>query len=369
MNSKLIPGAPLLNQQISLEKGIKQGGIVSISKDGQCLDSIQLNQLEQSFRQWTQKSPRADVRLARRRILVIFLLIRYTGAKLNEVLALNPFKDIDFKEHSVHFNNENPDTRNLPRKVQISTLLSSEIQEALGDRLFKSALENRFDVDPGFVRRKFYERAQACGFSKGLGGPEMVRKARAIELLQRNMPLPAVQKVLGHSTPNLTGSYVSFSAEEIQRLTRIFIEREASHKSSARNSFFGKIQALQRGDIQTRVTLTTISGYCLITVITNDSLEQLALDEGRLVTAEVKAPWIILHNSKEAPRCSAENKFNGVIEDINKGKINTEYTVRITDGTLLCAVVSTKGAQTLGLNPGDPVWALFSCFAVILNVD
>ncbi len=307
--------------------------------------------------------------MARRRILVIFLLIRYTGAKLNEVLALKPFKDIDFKKQFVHFNNENPDTKNLPRKVQISTVLSSEIQETIADRFFKSALENRFDVDPGFVRRKFYERAQACGFPKNLGGPEMVRKARAIELLQRNMPLPAVQKILGHSMPNLTGSYVSFSGDEIERLTRIFIEREVSHKTSARNSFFGKVEALQRGDLQTRVTLTTISGYSVITMITNDSVNQLALGEGRLVTAEVKAPWIILQNSKEEPRCSAENKFNGVVDRINKGKLNTEYTVRIPDGTLLCAVVSTKGAQALELNPGDPVWAVFSCFAVVLNVD
>ena len=368
MNLKFSAGTPLSGQRVPLQKGMNQGGIVSISEQGQCLDPIQLNQLEQSFRQWTEISPRADVRLSRRRILVIFILIRYTGAKLNEVLALNPFKDIDFKKQTVNFNSQNPDTKNLPRQVQISTILSSELQETLSD-LFKTALGNRFNVDPGFVRRKFYERAEACGFSKSLGGPEAIRKARAIELLQRNMPLPAVQKILGHSTPNLTGSYVSFSADDIQRMTRIFIEREASHKTSARNSFFGKVQALQRGDIQTRVTLTTISDYSIITVITNESLEQLALGEGSLVTAEVKAPWVILHNSKEAPRCSAENKFNGVIERINKGKVNTEYTVRIPDGTVLCAVVSTEGAQALELEPGDPVWALFNCFAVVLNVD
>ena len=88
-----------------------------------------------------------------------------------------------------------------------------------------------------------------------------------------------------------------------------------------------------------------------------------------MITAEVKAPWVILHCVKEEPKCSAENRFNGRIDRINKGKVNTEYTVRITDGTALCAVVSTEGAQRLGLNQGDQVWAVFNCFAVVLNVD
>lgn len=369
MDSKNTVNSPFPDQQVSSQKGLNQGRVVSIPEEGQCLDFVQLNQLEQSFRQWAKDSPREDVRLARRRILIVFLLIRYTGAKLNEVLALNPFKDIDFKQHSVNFSSEGPDTKTDPRRVQISKPLSSEIREALADSFFRRFLKNRFDVDPGFVRRKFYERAEACGFSKKLGGPEMVRKARAVELMQGNMPLPAVQKMLGHSTLNLTGSYVSFSTDDIQQVTKLFIEREASRKTSARNSFFGKIQDLQRGDIQTRVTLTTISGYSVVTVITNDSVEQLALKKGRLVTAEVKAPWVILHSGKKEPKCSAENRFYGLIEHINKGKVNTEYTVRITDGTALCAVVSTEGAQSLGLSAGDHVWALFNCFAVVLNVD
>lgn len=356
-------------QHVALQKGMKQGRIASIPEEGLCLNSAQLDQVEQSFRKWSEDSPRADVRLARRRILVIFLLIRYTGAKLNEVLSLNPCKDIDFKQHAVVFGREDSETKNDPRRVQISKMLSSEIQEILTDPFFRSFLKNRFDVDPGFVRRKFYERAEACGFPKNLGGPEMIRKSRAVELMQGNMPLPAVQKMLGHSTLNPTGSYVSFSVDDIQRVTKLFIEREASRKTSARNSFFGKIQVLQKGDIQTRVILTSISGYSVTTVITNDSAEQLSLKKGMLITAEVKAPWVILHSGKEEPKSSAENRFNGIIERINKGKVNTEYTVRIPDGTEVCAVISTEGAQRLDLKRGDQVWAIFNCFAVVLDVD
>jgi molybdate transport system regulatory protein len=350
-------------------KPMDHGRIVRTPDNGRCLDAVQLHQLEQSFRTWAESSPRGDVRLSRRRILIIFLLIRYTGAKLKEVLDLNPFVDIDLQNQEVFFRNTaaGPDTG--PRQVQISERLTREIQTALADPDFRDSLGNLFGVDPGFVRRKFYERAENCGFFKQLGGPEMIRKARAVELMQGNMPLPAVQMMLGHSTPNLTSSYIDFSGEEIRQMQRFFMERESSRKTSARNAFFGKIQSIRRGDIQALVTLVTISGCPITTVITNESVDRMGLQEGRLMTAEVKAPWVILQTGDAAPACSAENRFHGEIIRINGGPVNTEYAVRLADGTELCAVVSTPGSRSLNLRVGDGVWALFNCFAVVLHVD
>lgn len=344
------------------------GSIFSSPDENSCLDSIQLHKLEQSFRDWANAAVRVDVRLSRLRILAIFLLIRYTGGKLNEVLHIDPQQDIDFKNHFVRFGHTRKKSRRLQRIVHISEAVSREIQSIIADLISRNALEKMLKVDPGFVRRKFYERAEACGIAKQLGAPEILRRSRAVELMQNNMPLPAVQKILGHSTPNLTSSYVSFSEDDIREVSRLLIERESSRKTSARNSFFGKIQNLQIGDIQTKVTLTTISGYTVTTVITNESLEQLALKEGMLITAEVKAPWIILQTGKEEPKCSAENRFYGVIERIKKGEVNTEYMLRIADGTTICSIVSTESARQLALDLHDQVWAIFNSFAVVLNV-
>jgi molybdate transport system regulatory protein len=365
------------DQDLSIPKSMNHGRIVSTPDGDQCLDSAQLNRLEQSFREWANGSPREDVRLSRRRILIVFLLIRYTGAKLNEVLAINPFEDIHADRQSVFFRSAVPESKTAqktgpapgPREVQISEALSREIQTALADPAFRNSLQNLFGIDPGFVRRKFYERAQVCGFQKRLGGPEMIRKARAVELMQANMPLPAVQMMLGHSTLNRTSSYVSFSTDEIQQVTRFFMERESSRKTSARNSFFGKIREIRRGDIQALVKLTTIGGHSVTTVITNHSLDLLGLKPGRLVTAEVKAPWVSLQKGLEEPACSAENRFNGVVTRITGGSVNTEYAVRISDGTELSAVISTESSQRLAVDTGDPVWVMFNCFAVVLRVD
>jgi len=341
----------------------------TVSDEGQSLDTMELDRMEKSFYEWVNLSPRPDVAFSRQRILIIFLLIRYTGAKLKEVLGLNPFHDIDTVHRVISFRGNLAGTKSGPRKVEISETLSLKIEAVLKEPFFKDGLPDMLNVDPGFVRRKFYERAETCGFPKHLAGPEMIRRARGVELMQGNMPLQAVQMMLGHTTASQTSAYASFSEDEIRQVTRIFIERESMPRTSARNSFFGKIQTLCQGDIQTRVDMTTMDGHSITTVITNDSVKRLGLKRGGLVTAEVKAPWVLLQAGDIEPQCSAENRFKGVIKNITTGRINTEYAVKISDGTTLCSIVSTVSPGCLKLKEGDVVWVFFNCFSVVLHVD
>ncbi len=360
------PGNP--RKQVSTANRADHGRIVVTQGKGQYLDTDQLARLEHSFREWVGSATRADIRFSRRRILLIFLLIRHSGGKLSEVLSLNLSRDVDLIRQCIHFRIGGSDVPHT-REVQISNTLCQELGNMLADPLVADSLSDLLAVDPAFVRRKFYERAQACGYARRSGSPEMIRKARAVELMQGNMPLPAVQMMLGHSTPNLTSSYVTFSEAEIQQVTRLYLERESTRKTSARNAFFGKIRDIRRGDIQTVVTLSTLDGCSVTTVITNDSLDRLGLTPGRLVTAEVKAPWVILQRGGEEPACSAENRFQGVVTRIARGEVNTEYILRIADGTELSSVILSESSRTLELEVGDRAWALFNCHAVILRVD
>jgi len=359
----------LEGQTMSMQERTSHARIVSVPKGSRYLDPVQLNRLEEAFREWAQGTPRSDVRLSRKRILLIFLLIRYTGAKLNEVLALNPLRDIDLDRQSVVLGKPDATPDRHPREVQIPETLGREIKAALDDIAFQKSRDGLFNVDPGHVRRKFYERAVACGFPKELGGPDAIRKSRAVELMRNNMPLPVVQKILGHSTPNLTASFVSFSDDDIQQVAKLFLEKEASRKTSARNTFFGKISAIQRGDIQAKVELVTIGGDQVTALITNDSLARLGLKPGMLITAEVKAPWVVLQKGDEEPKCTAENKFKGNIDRINKGQVTTEYVVRIADGTELCSLVAGESSSRLALKENDSVWAMFNSFSVVLHLD
>ncbi|HBI16359.1 MAG TPA: transporter [Desulfobulbaceae bacterium] len=346
-----------------------RGRIVAAPDTDQCLNTAQLSSLERSFREWAENTSRADVRSSRQRILLIFLLIRYTGAKLNEVLSLDPLRDIDLGRQLIKFGTPHSDADRSPREVQLSATLSSEIRAMLANPVLSTSREKIFSTDPGFLRRKFYERAEDCGFPKRLGSPEMIRKSRGGELLHNNMPLPAVQMLLGHATPSRTASYLAFTEDEIRLITKRFLERESAMNSSARNVFWGKIQSIRRGDIQSLVVLVTLGGNQIITMITNNSLDRLGLHEGKLTSAEVKAPWVFVQKGENIPECSSENRFQGVITRMTRGKVATEYVIRITDGTELCAIASTESSMRQVLQETNRVWALFNCFSVVLHSD
>ncbi len=359
----------MIKIQLNVKNIIKKvGGLTKMNDPDkkECLDSIRLSELEQSFRNWAKEASRSDVRMARYRILIIFLLIRYTGAKLSEVLNLDPFQDIDVGTYTISFGRRSGEPGRFLRKVHLPEAVCREIQGMMTGPDFKKASPDLLRVDPGFVRRKFYERAEACGFAKALGAPELLRRSRGVELIGNNMPLPAVQMMLGHATPNPISSYVSFSEDEFQEVTRFFTEKESGRKTSARNSFFGKIEIIREGDIQTRVELITLGGHRVTTVITNDSVKRLGLKTGKWITAEVKAPWVMLDKSTQGPECSADNRFNGVVEKIIQGEINTEYRVRISDGTEICSIVTSESCRRLALGEGDKVWVLFNSASVVL---
>jgi molybdate transport system regulatory protein len=343
--------------------------IYAVPQEAPCLGSTELAKLELAFRTWAESASRADVRASRMRILLIFLLIRYTGARLHEVLAFDPRRDMNVAGSSLRIGKAGPLENGSPREVHISSELMSDIEAILHYLDFAGQGGSVLSVDAAHVRRKFYERSIECGFAQDLGSPNAIRKARAVELMYSNVPLPVVQRILGHSTPNLTASLVAFSDEDIHQVARHFIERESRRKTSARNTFFGKIGHIRKGDIQSQVEVVTVGGDIVTTVITNNSLKRMGLKTGSLITAEVKAPWVIVQKAETPPLCTAENIFRGNVTRIRRGKLTTEFIVRIHDGAELCSLVTEESRRKLDVRQGDDVWVLFNSFAVILHVD
>jgi molybdate transport system regulatory protein len=348
---------------------VNHARILSEGDNGRSLDTVQLEKLEQAFRSWAKLSDRADISSSRKRILLIFLLIRHTGARLSEVLYLSPSNDIDYKNHLVRLCKGGAKSGRPCREVGITEALSGEIQKTLDDLQRGVALLETLWVDPAHVRRKFYERAEAVGIPRQLGAPEAIRRSRAVELLQSNMPLPVVQRILGQSTPNLAASYVEFSEDGVREVAKYFVEKEGRRKTSARNAFFGKIHRIQKGDVQTIIEIASVGGYSINAVITNHSFARLGLKRESLVMAEIKAPWVMLYMGNEGPKSTAENIFRGTIDRITRGRVTTEVVVRIPGNTELCSVVTEESRKRLDLKENDPLWVAFSAFAVVLHVD
>lgn len=102
---------------------------------------------------------------------------------------------------------------------------------------------------------------------------------------------------------------MDFSDEQIREVAKSFAEKEDQRKTSARNTFFGKIEAVHQGDVQTTVEMVSLGGARICSVITNYSRARLGLKRGTLVTAEVKAPWVMLFRGKEGPLARLKTAF------------------------------------------------------------
>lgn len=345
-----------------------QGRLLPLADAEGCLDSNRLADLEEAFRRWAKSGKRSDHRQSRERILLIFLIIRYTGARLNEVLSLDLGGDFNRQEHVLRFNKRSG-RRECSRDVQIPAKIAADIEEILSGWQSEEVDSSPFRIDPAHVRRKFYERATEIGLESSLGTPETLRKSRAVELLRGNMPLPVVQQLMGHSTPNLTASLVEFSSVEMGKIAKFFAERENRRKTSARNAFFGKITRIDEGSIQSLIEVVSVGGNRIFSIITNGSLIRLGLRPGLLVTAEVKAPWIQLCTGEDTPRCSADNLYRGVVRLINKNHTTVEVVVCLPDTTELCAIISEQAFRSMAVDVGDHLWVFFDAFAVVLHLE
>lgn len=72
-------------------------------------------------------------------------------------------------------------------------------------------------VFPGtyaFYRKRLSDLAKSAGSSAPIG-PHMLRHARAVDLLNKGMPLPFVQQFLGHANINTTAIYLQITGGEL----------------------------------------------------------------------------------------------------------------------------------------------------------
>ena len=342
-------------------------GTFTVPREIKYLESEQLEALTESFRGWYQEAARPDIRRARGRIWVVYLALRFTGARLGEVLALDEGSDIDINRGVIKFWGDEARLGEPLREVKLPEEAMAEIAAYLVE--VKGICSTVFQLDQGYVRRKFSERAKVIGLPRNLANPRVLRHSRAIELLRSGAPLQVVQNLLGHASINLTAHYCDFSEADLKRLLQYYLQKEMRMKTSARNSFTGKVTAIRTGQVLSEVDLVTPGGHQLVSVITNESLHNLGLAPGSIATAIIKAPWIIIEKDADSTRTSARNRFRGKITRINAGNIVAEVIASLDDGTNLVTLITVPSLANLNLKEGDTAWFLCKAFSVILNVD
>lgn len=150
--------------------------------------------------------------------------------------------------------------------------------------------------------------------------------------------------------------------DEYYRMIRRF-----DMQTSARNQFLGTVQSVKTGAVNAEVILDIGGGDELAAIITNDSVEHLALKPGLEAYALVKAPWVIL-TTDDGLKTSARNCLCGTVVRCQEGAVNGEVIIELAGGKTVAAIVTNDSIQSLGLNAGVRACALIKASHVILAV-
>jgi molybdate transport system regulatory protein len=138
-------------------------------------------------------------------------------------------------------------------------------------------------------------------------------------------------------------------------------------QTSARNQFLGRVESVKTGAVNAEVILDIGGGDTLAAIITNGSVDHLALAPGVEAYALVKAPWVIL-TPDDNLKTSARNRLCGVVVRCQEGAVNAEVVVELPGGKLVTAIVTNDSVRSLGLEVGARACALIKASHVILAV-
>lgn len=334
-----------------------------VSDDLKYLSFEELILAGKSFKEWFKAARTATQKRSRARIYLVFLIIRYGALRLGEALSLDDEKDFDEGNSEIIVRSTHA------RRVQIPEEIMSQILAMLDDPMFAGIRGEVAHLDQGYIRRKFYERAKECKIERSFFNPRSVRNSRAIELLRGGVPMRVVNSFLGQPTPNTSDQYFDLPSDTTSRIVQEYIDGEYKLKTSARNAFTGKVSKIAHGSPLVEVEISTMAGYKVVSMITEESFANLQLIEGMVATATIKAPEIILGPTDQKIRTSARNTFKGRVAEIKSTDVVAEVTVDLELGGAICSVMTTDSSDFLGLEKGKEIMVMFKAFSVILNKE
>lgn len=214
---------------------LKATALVPSKANIQYLTEHQINSLTAAYQKFFDDSPSPRQYAKRGKHWLIFLVLRYTGARLGEVLRLDPDTDIDYrnaemrlmtlKQHSPkgkHGKKRAP-TRTIPVPPNVIAEVSNyrlQIAQYIAKGELSTNEVNPFRIDPATFRKSFYRLAKAAGIPLDLGHPHILRHSRSVELLRAGVPVTVVQDLLGHSSLNTTAIYLRISGHEAKMILR-----------------------------------------------------------------------------------------------------------------------------------------------------
>lgn len=187
-----------------------------------CLHHDELLRLTEVYRlSFEEKKGKRYRRKERARHWLIFLLLRYTGARVSEVIKVDDLRDIDFREAMVTLptlKRHSPHKKGLKRTIPLPAQFLGEMGRVLAE--YPALRGSIFRCHRSTVFRYFKARAKEAGLPSHLCHPHVLRHTRALELLRAGVPVTIVQELLGHASLTTTAIYLRFSGREMKEILK-----------------------------------------------------------------------------------------------------------------------------------------------------
>jgi molybdate transport system regulatory protein len=142
--------------------------------------------------------------------------------------------------------------------------------------------------------------------------------------------------------------------------------RRLSMQLSARNQISGIVELIEHGKVNAEVFIKLKSGYTLVSVITNTAVKNLDLKPKDEVVAIFKSSNVLL-TTDITLNISARNKFQGVVDNVFQGEINSEVIMDIGNGDKIASIITTNSVNNLGLKTGTNLSAIIKASDIMIG--
>ena len=164
-------------------------------------------------------------------------------------------------------------------------------------------------------------------------------------------------------------AFVGFFGERPEEaLNALKMLRRFEMKVSARNVWAGTVAQIDKGAVNSVVTVALKGGDTVVAVITDNSVLRLELEPGTEVLAMVKAPSVMLGRDIKRESLSARNVLIGRVVRIVPGIVNDEVIIDLPGGSTVTAINTSESIRRLDLAAGVEVAAIFKASSVLLAV-
>jgi len=121
---------------------------------------------------------------------------------------------------------------------------------------------------------------------------------------------------------------------------------------SARNQIQAVVMKVESGEVNAKVYLKLKSGQELLSIITEEAVENLHIEAGQIVTAICKSSNVnLVQNTKNV----TENRLEGKVVQIEKDKLNAKISVDIGGHDRIVSVMPLEKVQKLILTEGNSI--------------